>query len=145
MLQGEQQVALKADELLEKTKTGFQIFVPDYYLAQLYYSDFTDKLKSKLGKLDITLLVENSPKSVFFMEQIQWPKHKYRMVETHDLPCFMISDQKELLIAFHETHEKEVSDKKKDKAAAIWTNYKAFVWTLQMLFSKLLETGNGSA
>jgi sugar-specific transcriptional regulator TrmB len=115
MLQGEQQVALKADELLEKTKTEFQIFAPDYYLAQLYYSDFTDKLKNKLGKLDITLLVEESPKSAFFMDQIQWPKHKHRMVQTHDLPCFMISDRKELLIAFHETHEKEVSDKKKDK------------------------------
>jgi sugar-specific transcriptional regulator TrmB len=145
MLQGEQQVALKADELLEKTKTEIQIFVPDYYLAQLYYTDFTDKLKSKLGKLDITLLVENSPKSVFFMEQIQWPKHKYRMVKTQNLPCFMISDRKELLIAFHEIHVQQENDKKKDKTAAIWTNYQAFVWTLQMLFSKLLETKNDSA
>jgi len=145
MLQGEQQVALKADELLEKTKKEIQIFAPDYYLAQLYYSDFTDKLKNKVGKLDITLLIENSPKSVFFMEQIQWPKQKYRMVKTQNLPCFIISDQKELLIAFHETHARQTSDKKKDKTAAIWTNYKAFVWTLQMLFSKLQETGNGSS
>jgi sugar-specific transcriptional regulator TrmB len=145
MLQGEQQVALKADELLKKTKKEIQIFAPDYYLAQLYYTDFTDKLKNKLGKLDITLLIEDSPKSVFFMEQIQWPKQKCRMVKTQNLPCFIISDQKELLIAFHETHEPQASDKKKDKTAAIWTNYQAFVWTLQMLFSKLLETGNGSA
>ena len=141
MLQGEQQVALKADELLKKTKKEIQIFAPDDYLAQLYYSDFTDKLKKKLDKLDITLLIENSPKSVFFMEQIQWPKHKYCMVKTRNLPCFMISDRKELLIAFHETNSKQTSDKKKDKTAAIWTNYNAFVWTLQMLFSKLLETG----
>jgi sugar-specific transcriptional regulator TrmB len=144
MLQGEQQVALKADELLEKTKKEIQIFAPDYYLSQLYYADFTDKLKSKLGKLDITLLVEDSPKSAFFMEQIQWPKEKCRMVKTQNLPCFMISDQTELLIAFHETHDSQVSVKKKDKTAAIWTNYKAFVWTLQMLFSKLQETGKNS-
>lgn len=145
MLQGEQQVALKADELLEKTKNEIQIFAPDYYLAQLYYTDFTDKLKSKLVKLDITLLVEDSPKSVFFIEQIKWPKEKCRMVKTRNLPCFMISDQKELLIAFHETHARQANDKKKDKTAAIWTNYKAFVWTLQMLFSKLQETGKDSA
>jgi sugar-specific transcriptional regulator TrmB len=143
MLQGEQQVALKADELLEKTEKEMQIFVPDYYLAQLYYTDFTDKLKTKLSKLDITLLIENSPKSVFFMEKIQWPKHKYRMVKAQNLPCFMISDRKELLIAFHETNTKQASDKKKDRTAAIWTNYNAFIWTLQMLFSKLLETGKG--
>ena len=79
------------------------------------------------------------------MEQIQWPKQKYRMVKTQNLPCFIISDQKELLIAFHETHAGQASDKKKDKTAAIWTNYKAFVWTLQMLFSKLQETGKSSS
>jgi sugar-specific transcriptional regulator TrmB len=145
MLQGEQQVALKANELLGKAKKEFQIFVPDYYLAQLYYSDFTDKLKHKLDKLDITLLIENSPKSVFFIKKIQWPTHKYRMVNAQNLPCFMISDRKELLIAFHETHGKQASDRKKDRTAAIWTNYTAFIWTLQMLFSKLLETGNDSS
>jgi sugar-specific transcriptional regulator TrmB len=145
MLQGEQQVALKADELLKRTKKEIQIFAPDYYLAQLYYTDFTDKLKNKLDKLDITLLIENSPKSVFFMEQIQWPKQKYRMVKAQNLPCFMISDRKELLIAFHETNAKQANDKKKDRTAAIWTNYNAFVWTLKMLFSKLLETGKGSS
>jgi sugar-specific transcriptional regulator TrmB len=142
MLQGEQQVALKADELLSKTKKELQLFAPDYYLAQLYYTDFTDKLKSKLGEIDITLLVESSPKSAFFIEQMQWPKQKYRMVKTQNLPCFMISDKKELLIAFHETdNARQSSDKKKDRTAAIWTNYNAFIWTLQMLFSKLLETG----
>ena len=146
MLQGEQQIALKADELLTKAEKNFQIFIPDDYLAQLYYSDFTDKLKTKLGKLDITLLIEDSQKSAFFMEQIDWPKHKYRMVKTQNLPCFMISDRKELLIAFHEGDcSKHTSDKKKDKTAAIWTNYNAFIWTLQMLFSKLLETENGNS
>ena len=145
MLQGEQQVALKADELLSKAKKEFQMFAPDYYLAQLYYTDFTDKLKSKLGEIDITLLVESSPKSAFFIEQMQWPKQKYRMVKTQNLPCFMISDKKELLIAFHETdNARQSSDKKKDRTAAIWTNYNAFIWTLQMLFSKLLETGKSS-
>ena len=145
MLQGEQQVALKADELLGKTKAEVQMFIPDYYLAHLYYTDFTDKLKSKLDKLDITLLIEDSPKSAFFIKKIQWPKHKYRMVNASNLPCFLISDRKELLIAFHETHAKQASDKKKDRTAAIWTNYTAFIWTLQTLFSKLFETGKSEA
>ncbi|MGF3522008.1 MAG: TrmB family transcriptional regulator, partial [Candidatus Bathyarchaeia archaeon] len=67
MLEGEQQVILKADELLERTEQEFLIFAPDEYLAQLYYSDFTDKLKQKQSELDITLLTENSPKSLFFV------------------------------------------------------------------------------
>ncbi len=142
MLQGEQQVILKAEELLEKTQSEFQIFAPDDYLSQLYYSDFTDRLKKKSGKLNVTLLTENSQRSCYFTEQMKWTGQKTLMVETQNLPCFMISDRKELLIAFHESDSSsETGDKKKDKTSAIWTNYNAFVWTLQLLFSKLTETG----
>lgn len=137
MLEGEQQVILKANELLEKTENEFQIFAPSAYLAQFYYSDFTDKLKNKEKTLNITLLTENSPKSKFFIEQMEWPKNKLGLVEDASLPCFMISDKKELLIAFHEEDISDSGDKKKLKTAAIWTNYNAFIWTLQMLFTKL--------
>ncbi len=140
MLEGEQQVILKADELLEKTEHEFQIFAPSAYLAQFYYSDFTDKLRSKQEKFNITLLTENSPKSLFFVEQMDWPKNKLGLVDDANLPCFMISDKKELLIAFHEEDTSNSGDKKKFKTAAIWTNYNAFIWTLQMLYTKLSKT-----
>jgi hypothetical protein len=147
MLQGEQPAALKADELLERAEKKLQIFVPEDYLPQLYHSNFTGTLKKKLGKLDITLIIEDSPKSFFFMEKMLLPKHKYRMVKTQDLPYFMVSDGKELLIVFHEgdvPNAPTAGDKKEDRTAAIWTNYNAFVWTLQMLFSEMLETGKKS-
>lgn len=145
MLEGEQQVVLKAIELLERTEKEFQIFASDEYLAQLFYSDFTDKLKQKQDDLNITLLTENSPKSNFFIEQMEWPKSKLGIVDAQSLPCFMISDRKELLIAFHENDvTSESGDKKKFRTAAIWTNYSAFVWTLQMLFTKLLGTEKSS-
>jgi sugar-specific transcriptional regulator TrmB len=145
MLEGEQQMVLKADELLERTEKEFQIFASDEYLAQLYYSDFTDKLKKKQNELNITLLTENSPKSLFFIKQMDLAKEKFGIVEAQSLPCFMISDRKELLIAFHENDvTNESGDKKKFKTSAIWTNYNSFVWTLQMLFSKLLDTEKAS-
>ena len=141
MLEGEQQVILKAEELLRKSEKEIQVFAPDDYLAQLYYSDFTDQLKSHLGKLDVTLLSEDSPKSLFFIKQLNWPRQKCCVVEAQDLPCFIIADKKELLIAFHD-HDvaNEAGDKKKFKTVALWTNYSAFVQTLQILFSKLLDT-----
>lgn len=142
MLEGEQQVILKAEELLKKTEKELQIFAPDDYLAQLYYNDFTDELKNQMVKLDITLLTEDSPKSLFFIKQLNWPKQNCHVVEAQDLPCFIIADKKELLIAFHDHDvENEAGDKKKFKTVALWTNYNAFVWTLQILFSKLLNTG----
>ena len=144
MLEGEQQVILKAEELLEKTEREFQLFAPDNYLSQLYYSDFTDKLKGKLNKIDVTLLTEKFPKSLYFMEQMNLPKENCRTVDASDhsdLPCFMISDKKELLIAFHDSDvANEIGDKKKFRTVALWTNYTAFISTLQMLFLKLLST-----
>jgi sugar-specific transcriptional regulator TrmB len=137
-LEGEESVILKAEELLEKTERKFQIFVPHEHLAQLYYDEYTDKLKSKMDKIDVTLLAEDSPKSHFFIEQMDWPKEKCGIVDAHNLPCFMISDEKELLIAFHEgDNRSESGNKKKFKTAAIWTNYAAFIWTFRTLFSKL--------
>jgi HTH-type transcriptional regulator, sugar sensing transcriptional regulator len=141
MLEGEQQAILKANELLEKTENEFQIFAPDNYLAQLYYGDFTDKLKKCQDRIQITLLTNNSYRSQYFIEQMKWLNPKGQMIDAKNLPCFMISDHKEMLIAFQETDvSKEIGDPKKFKTVAIWTNYNAFVWTLQMLFSKLLET-----
>jgi sugar-specific transcriptional regulator TrmB len=146
MLEGEQQVILKAEELLDRTEHNFQIFAPDNYLAQLFYSDFTDKLKTKINQINITLLTENSPKSLYFTQQMEWPQKNYKTVDASnhpDLPCFMISDKKELLIAFHDSDvENETGDKKKFRTVALWTNYNAFITTLQMLFLKLSTNTN---
>ncbi len=137
-LEGEQSVILKAEEILGKTEKKFELFVPHEHLAQLYYHEFTDKLKNRMEELDVTLLAEDSPKTRFFIEQMDWPKEKCGIVTTPNLPCFMISDEKELLIAFHEDDNKsEAGYKKKFKTVAIWTNYEAFIWTLRTLFSKL--------
>jgi len=143
MLEGEQQVILKAEELLEKTEKEFQIFAPSEYFSQLYYSEFTDKLEKRAETLNVTLLTDNSPKGFFFTDQLKELKEKIGIVDAQGLPCFMISDHKELLIAFHEDENTNASgDKKKFKTAAIWTNYNAFIWTLQMLFTKLVENQN---
>lgn len=142
ILEGGQQMILKANELLERAKTEIQIYAPSEYLAQLYHSDFTDNLKRHMGKLKITLLTENSSKSRYFIEQMSWAAHKYHMVDASNLPCFIIVDKKELLIAIQKNvEEKDDSEKKKPKTLALWTNYAAFVEILSMLFGKLGETG----
>ncbi len=138
MLEGEQQVIMKANELLEKTEQEFQIFASADYLSQLYYSDFSDRLKSQAHKVNITMVSDNTLKSAYFLRQLHWLNEPQKVEDAQNLPCFMISDQKEVLIAFHErdvTNEDEV--KKKFRTAAIWTNYSAFVNILQTLFSKL--------
>jgi sugar-specific transcriptional regulator TrmB len=141
ILEGGQQIVLKANELLERSKSEFQIFAPREYLAQLYHGDFTDKLGKRLGKQKITLLTDDSLKSRYFLGQMKWPLQNRRIVDAGNLPCFMISDGKELLMIVEESEmPEEDSGNKKSKTVALWTNYTAFVLTLQTLLSKLLES-----
>ena len=140
MLEGEQQVLMKANELLESCENEFQVFAPADYLSQLYYSDFSDKLKLHSNKVRVTLVTDTSIKSAYFLGQLKWLSDSGRIIDDQSLPCFMICDNKEILIMFHEkdrSGDEEV--KKKEKTAAIWTNYTAFIKVLGMLFAKLTE------
>ena len=140
MLEGEQQVLIKANELLEKTEKKFQIFASADYLSELYYNDFSDQMKSQGDKIEITLVTDNSLKSAYFIGQMKWLSKTQKIADDENLPCFMISDNKEVMIAFHEKNSDEKDDsKKKYRTAAIWTNYTAFVNTLLVLFSKLAQ------
>ena len=142
ILEGGQQIILKANDLLRNAKKEIQIFAPSGYLAQLYHSDFLDNLDACSKRLDITLLTENSLKSKFFLEQMNRNSRKYRVVDAKNLPCFIIADRRELLMAIQQEEEEKFGvDKKKAKTVALWTNYNSFIETLEMLFSKLTETG----
>ncbi len=137
MLEGEQQVLMKANELLERCETRFQVFASADYLGQLYYSDFSDILKRQTDKVKVTVVTDESVKSSYFIRQLDWLGEAHKISDDQNLPCFMVSDNKEVLIAFHEKEASNDDVKKKYKTAAIWTNYGAFVKVLGLLFSKL--------
>jgi sugar-specific transcriptional regulator TrmB len=139
ILEGEQQVLMKTNELLGRTEKEFQVFASADYLSQLYYSDFSDKLKQQANKVNVTLITDNSLKSAYFTGQLQWLSDFNRIADDQGLPCFMISDNKEVLIAFHEKEADDEDAKKKYRTAAIWTNYSAFIKILRTLFSKMTE------
>jgi HTH-type transcriptional regulator, sugar sensing transcriptional regulator len=138
MLEGDQQVLMKANELLERSTEKFQIYASADYLSDLYYNDFSDKLKAQADKVQVTVVTDTSLKSAYFLGEMTWLSSQHRISDDQNLPCFMIADNKEVLIAFHEKDNDDTDDvKKKYRTAAIWTNYKALVGTLQMLFGKL--------
>jgi sugar-specific transcriptional regulator TrmB len=138
MLEGDQQVLMKSNELLERSQECFQIYASADYLSDLYYNDFSDKLKTQADKVQVTVVTDTSLKSAYFLGEMTWLSEQHRISDDNNLPCFMIADNKEVLIAFHEKDTEDSDDmKKKYRTAAIWTNYKALVNTLQTLFGKL--------
>jgi predicted DNA-binding transcriptional regulator len=145
ILEGESQVILKANDLLEKTRMELQIFAPEEYLSQLYHSDFMDNLKQHSFDVSINLLTEDSLKSRFFCEQIGWSTHTCCVGDVSKLPCFMISDNEELLIVYSKKSDGEGrARRKRSRTAALWTNSNALVASMLTLFYRMAEA-NGTA
>jgi hypothetical protein len=141
ILEGDQQMTLKANEILNRTTKELLLFAPSDSMGQLYNSDFLDNLQKHSNKLNVTILTDNSLKSKFFLEQMPWAIRKYRIVEVTNIPFFMVSDGKELLINAQRDEKNDQDSKSRSKVVILWTNYTAFVQALRMLFSKLNEMG----
>lgn len=144
VLEGKEQFNLKADEILEKTRKEICIFAPDSDLLRLYHSGFTDKLErfSKNKDIKILLLTNHTQKSCFVVGKMKLANVKYLLPKVEDLPGFIIADHEHLLFSIKGDREPGIleSGKKRNRVAAFWTNYDAFVSTLKTLFVKLWKT-----
>jgi len=142
ILEGEEQVILKANEILEKTKEEIYILAPDLELLRLYHSGFTDKLeKSSRRNVKVRLLTNHSPKSHFIAEKMKLTDVKY-LFSNEDLPSFIISDQEQLLFSIkngNDVHDPGIR-RRKGRISSLWTNYEAFVKALKTLFLELWST-----
>jgi sugar-specific transcriptional regulator TrmB len=133
ILEGEEQISLKASEILENTEKEVIVFASDDDLARLYHSGFLDKLERVAKKrLKVRLLTNYSPKSCFFIEKTKLANVKYSVVGVDELPCFIVSDGEQLLLLIRNNGGKR-------RIAALWTNYSAFLKTLSVLFNELWE------
>jgi predicted DNA-binding transcriptional regulator len=136
-LEGRPQIISKARELLEKSNRKIQIFAPDHYLTLLYQGDFIERLKTCSYDLEIDLAVEDSLKSRIFCEQTGWVSRKFCVGRAKKLPCFMISDGKELLMIYRKDVEGQRNGKRMSQIAALWTNCLALVESMRVLFFEL--------
>lgn len=148
ILEGEEQINLKADELLENSKKEIYLLAPDLDLLRLYHSGFTDKLEKFSRKsLEIRLLTNYSPKSRFIVDKMKLIYVKYLSSNVEELPSFIISDQGQILFSIK--NDNDVQDvgvrRKKGRISSLWTNYEAFVKALKMLFFELWNTETSSS
>lgn len=132
ILEGAEQISLKADELLNNVEKEVFIFMSEHDIANFYHSGILDKLE-KLAKKNVKaqLLTSYSPKSCFFLEKMNLKKARYLLSEIKDeLPTYILTDNEQLLLLIR------TNDGKK-KVAALWTNYGAFIKALKALFLEL--------
>ena len=132
ILEGEEQIILKADEILNNVEKEAFIFISEHDIANFYHSGVLDKLEKMSKKnVKVQLLTNYSPKSCFFIEKIKVKKTKYSLSEVNDgLPTYILADDAQLLLLIR-------TDNGKKKVAALWTNYDAFIKALKALFLEL--------
>jgi len=131
ILEGEEQVSLKADELLDKADKEVLVFASEHDIANFYHSSLLDKLENASKKnIDVQLLTSYSAKSCFFVDKLKLKKAKHSTSNVEDLPTFVIADNQQLLLLIRK-------DNGKKRVAALWTNYDAFVRALKTLFLEL--------
>ena len=137
ILEGEEQIDLKANEIIQNTEKEISVFASEDDLARLYHSGFIDKLEDlSKANFDVKLLTNNSRKSRFFAEKIRTLAVKYALSDVKDVPTFILVDHEQLLLTIRKNGEVE-EKAKRDKVAALWTNYLAFVRALEKLFTEL--------
>jgi len=135
ILEGEEQISLKADELLGHAEKEVLIFTSEHDITNFYHSGLLDKLeKTARESVNVQLLTNYSPKSCFFIEKIKLKKAKYSLSNVEELPTFILTDNNQLLLLIRNNNGKK-------RVAALWTNYDAFVKALKMLFLGLWNKG----
>jgi sugar-specific transcriptional regulator TrmB len=140
MLDGESQVILKAKELLEMAKIETKIFAPDDCLGVLYNNDFLADLEQRSYDLNVSLLTENSLKSRLICEHLGWAKQAHSVEDVEGLPCFIITDKKNLLVIYRRKGEERGRRTTKTKTVGLWTNCGALVVSMLGLFSRIGES-----
>jgi len=141
ILEGEEQIDLKADEMVQNLQVEISVFASEEDIARLYHSGFIDKLE-KLSKKNINarLLVNDSMKSRFFTEKTKLTNTRCTRTDAGEVPTFIIADKEKLLLIVRKQESDHQERGKRVKTAALWTNYKAFTNTLDKLFSEMWNT-----
>lgn len=135
ILEGEEQIGLKADEITSNACKEICVFASEHDISNFYHSGLLDKLEIKSkDKLDVQLLTTYSPKSCFFVERLKLKKAKYSVLNAEELPTFILADNGQLLLFIRKNNEKK-------RIAALWTNYDAFIKTFKTLFTELWNAG----
>jgi len=143
ILEGEEQLILKANEIANRTKKEICVVASDEDLVRLYHSGFTDDLeKISKNKVTVMLMTNSSTKSRFITEKMKLKNVKYVHVKSQDLPSFILSDKQEILFSIKDETEKQDTTmrKKKEKTSFLWTNYNTFIKALNLLFINLWNT-----
>ncbi|RJS88476.1 hypothetical protein CW700_07725 [Candidatus Bathyarchaeota archaeon] len=128
ILEGREQINVKAEDLLRRCRRELFMVVDEDYLLRLYNSTFFDNFGrlSKRRKFDARLLTNFCQTTSYILERIDLGEADFSYLDAEDdIPSFIISDNDELLLSL---------EREGGSLYAVWTNYRSMVKAFRSLF-----------
>ena len=129
MLQGQNQIVNKINELYGLTKNEFLVFGSEKDYLRFYHSDFLDSMKN--SKIDMKLLTSCSKNTMYMFDEIDPTCVKRIPDEVTESLCFIIKDGEEAVF-FVKNNGNEAKE-----LLAIWTDSVSIIRSLMLLFRLL--------
>ncbi len=129
MLQGENQIYGKINDMIINTKKDFQIVGTEKDFLKFYHANFLEPLDKSEVKLQI--LTNSSARTLYVFDDIDRTKVKKIPNSANGNICFIIKDNEEVVFLMKNP------ESGKEDVTAMWTNSEAMIYSKQLLFDLL--------
>jgi len=129
MLQGENQIHSKINNMLTTADNKFLILGSEKDLIKFYHANFIETLSK--SKLDHKILTSSSQKTQYIFDNIKKTSVRKLSPEMEQSLCFIVKDNDEVLF-----YLKNVNNST-DKPTAIWTTSESMIYSKKLLFDSL--------
>ena len=129
MLQGENQIYGKINDMIINTKNEFQIIGNEKDFLKFYHANFLEPLDK--SEIDLQILTDSSSRTLYVFDEIDRTNVKKIPSNAQGSICFVIKDNEEVLF-FMKNPESG-----KGNITAMWTNSDAMIHSKKLLFDLL--------
>jgi len=128
MLQGENQIYGKINDMIINTKKDFQIIGTEKDFLKFYHANFLEPLDK--SDIELKILTNSSPRTLYVFDDIDKTKVK-KIPSSNGNVCFVVKDNEEVLFFMKN------SESGKENITAMWTNSQAMIYSKTLLFDLL--------
>jgi len=129
MLQGENQIHSKINNMLATADNKFLILGSEKDLMKFYHANFIETLST--SKLNIKIQTSSSQKTQYIFDDIEKTSIRKLTPKIEQSLCFIIKDNDEVLFYLKNANSAA------DKPTAMWTTSKSMIYSKKLLFDSL--------
>jgi len=129
MLQGENQIHSKINNMLATADSKFLILGSEKDLMKFYHANFIETLST--SELNIKIQTSSSQKTQYIFDDIEKTSIRKLTPEIKSSLCFIIKDNDEVLFYLKNANSAA------DKPTAMWTTSESMIYSKKLLFDSL--------